>query len=109
MLFPHCHAVVSHGGSGTMLSALGAGLPLLMIPQGADQFINADRCVATGVGRSLGPPQVTAEAIRRDVSALLDEPHYRESARRVKREIESMPTPEDVVGVLEDLAARPKP
>jgi UDP:flavonoid glycosyltransferase YjiC (YdhE family) len=104
-LFPRCDAVVSHGGSGTMYSALGAGLPLLSIPQGADQFRNAERCVTAGVGRSLWPHEVTSEAVRRDVTALLREPTYRERARRVQTEIDEMPPPESLVPVLEELAA----
>jgi UDP:flavonoid glycosyltransferase YjiC (YdhE family) len=105
-LFSRCHAVVSHGGSGTMLSALSAGLPLLAIPQGADQFRNAERCRTAGVGRALWPQEVSAEAVRRDVRALLDEPGFRASAGRLRQEIDAMPAPADVVGVLERLVAR---
>ena len=36
-LLPLCHAVVTHGGSGTTLGALAHGLPLLVVPQGADR------------------------------------------------------------------------
>ena len=47
-LLPHCHAAVIHGGAGTVLGALAAGVPLLCLPQGADQHFNADRVVAAG-------------------------------------------------------------
>jgi UDP:flavonoid glycosyltransferase YjiC (YdhE family) len=102
-LFSRCHAVVSHGGSGTMLSALSAGLPLLMIPHGADQFRNAERCRSSGVGKALWPHEVSAAAVRRDVRALLDEPTFREAAARLRQEIGAMPAPTEVVGVLEHL------
>jgi UDP:flavonoid glycosyltransferase YjiC (YdhE family) len=103
-LFPRCDVVVSHGGSGTMLSALAAGLPLLAIPQGADQFRNAERCSAAGVGRALLPPEVSSDAIRRGVTALLGEPAYRARAQRVKDEISKMPSPDEVVPALLELA-----
>jgi UDP:flavonoid glycosyltransferase YjiC (YdhE family) len=45
--------VVHHGGSGTALGALARGLPQLLVPQGADQFWNAERLVAEGAVRSL--------------------------------------------------------
>ena len=48
LLLPHCAAVVTHGGAGSTLGALAFGLPLLVVPQGADQFYNADRVVAAG-------------------------------------------------------------
>jgi UDP:flavonoid glycosyltransferase YjiC (YdhE family) len=104
-LFSRCHAVVSHGGSGTMLSALSAGLPLLSLPQGADQFRNAERCRSAGAGRALWPNEVSAAAVRRDVRALLDESGYREAARRIQEEIAAMPAPSAVVSVLEKLVA----
>jgi UDP:flavonoid glycosyltransferase YjiC (YdhE family) len=104
-LFSRVHAVVSHGGSGTMLSALSAGLPLLSIPQGADQFRNAERCRTAGAGKALWPHEVSPAAVRRDVLALLGEPGVREAAVRLRKEIEAMPAPEEVVGVLERLVA----
>ena len=46
-------AVVTHGGAGTTLGALAFGVPLLVLPQGADQYANAERVVAAGAGRQL--------------------------------------------------------
>jgi len=56
--------VVTYGGSGTMIGTLAAGLPLLMVPQSADQYSNADRVVASGAGLSLLP--VTNEPVTTD-------------------------------------------
>jgi UDP:flavonoid glycosyltransferase YjiC (YdhE family) len=104
-LFSHCHAVVSHGGSGTMLSAMSAGLPLLSIPQGADQFRNAERCRIAGVGKALWPHEVSALTVHRDVRAILDDPSFDEAATRLRREVEAMPAPAALVRALEQLAA----
>ena len=38
LLLPRCSAVVSHGGSGTLLAALAHGLPQVCLPQAADQL-----------------------------------------------------------------------
>ena len=62
-LLPHCTAVVTHGGSGSMLGALAHGLPLLVVPQGADQFSNADRVVAAGAGLALQPDELSPSAV----------------------------------------------
>lgn len=104
LLFPRCDVVVTHGGSGTTLAALGHGLPLLVLPQGANQFWNAERCDALGVGRRLLPGQVDPAAVRREVQALLERPAYRDGARRLADEIEAMPGPEEAVALLEALA-----
>ena len=105
LLFARCDAVVSHAGSGTMLSALSAGLPVLSIPQGADQFRNAERCRTAGAGNALWPHEVSAEAVRQSVRALLGDPSFRTAAAGLRREIEAMPAPDDVVGVLPHLVA----
>jgi len=104
LLFPHCDVVVTHGGSGTTLAALGQGLPLLVLPQGANQFWNAERCAGLGVGRRLLPGQVDPAAVRRGVHALLEQPGYRERARRLADEIGGMPGPEEAVARLETLS-----
>ena len=75
-LLPHCQAVVTHGGSGTTLGALAHGLPLLVVPQGADQYANADAVVAAGAGRRLGGDETTVAAIRDSVRSLLDNPPF---------------------------------
>ena len=36
-VFPHVSAVLCHGGSGSILGALAAGLPLVVAPVGTDQ------------------------------------------------------------------------
>ena len=59
--------MISHGGAGTMLAALAHGLPLLTVPQGADQYLNADRCARRRVGRTLLTGHLTPESARREV------------------------------------------
>ena len=54
LLLPYCDAVVNQGGT-AILPILAHGLPLLVLPQGANQFHNAEACVAAGVGRRLLP------------------------------------------------------
>ncbi len=106
LLLPRCDAVVTHGGSGTVLAALAHGLPLLVLPQGANQYRNADRCVAVGAAIRLLPAEVAPESVRREVAALLDGPAWRDAARRLAREIALMPGPEQGVVLVEDLARR---
>ena len=71
LLLPHCAAVVTHGGAGSTLGALAFGLPLLLVPQGADHFYNADRVVAAGAGVQLMPDRLTADSARDAVRMLL--------------------------------------
>jgi MGT family glycosyltransferase len=104
LLLPHCSAVICHGGAGTTLSSLALGLPLLILPQGADQYVIGDLVLAAGAGLILAPPDVTPSTIRANVLALLDEPVYRDGARRLQREIAAMPGPEEAVHLIEEVA-----
>ena len=98
--------VIGHGGFGTTMAALAAGVPQLVMPLfSSDQFVNAEQIEAVGVGLQLlggvdALPEVPA-LVRR----LLDEPSYAEAARRVADEMAALPDVTTTVGVLEELAA----
>ena len=99
-LLPHCAAVIHHAGSGTMLGALAHRLPQLAIPQGADNFVNAQLLESAGAGRLIPPGEVTPERVRVDVRAILDDARYRANASRVGDEIAQMPPPRQVAARL---------
>ncbi|HUP86222.1 MAG TPA: glycosyltransferase [Acidimicrobiales bacterium] len=100
-VFPHASAVVSHAGSGTLLGALGHGVPQLCLPQAADQFRNADACAMAGAGIVLKDEGVGAEAVALALLQVLRDVKYRDAAVRVSEEIASMPAVDDVVTELE--------
>lgn len=103
LLFEHCAAIISHGGSGTFLGALAHGLPQLCLPQAADQFVNAAVCARLEVGLALEPADVTVDRIVRAVGRLLDEPAFRARAAGIAATIAAMPSPDEVVTVVERL------
>jgi UDP:flavonoid glycosyltransferase YjiC (YdhE family) len=97
--------IVHHGGTGTVLGAAAAGLPQLILPQGADQFINADLIAQCGVGRSVRNDAQEDGAIGEAVRAMLGDCPERRRAREVRGEIAAMPGPDEVVTALERLVA----
>src|SRR5438128_1215203 len=84
---PRAAAIVCHGGSGTVLGALAAGVPMVVTPLFADQPHNARRVAATGTGLALFPPDLQAETLRAAVSRVLGEPSFRDAAQAMAREI----------------------
>jgi MGT family glycosyltransferase len=100
LLLPHASVVVSHGGSGSTLAALAYGLPILFVPQGADQFENAAQVQALGAGTRLDPNELTVEAARSALELLLCDVSYRANAQKVAAEIAAMPEPWAVVPLL---------
>jgi UDP:flavonoid glycosyltransferase YjiC (YdhE family) len=109
LLLGHCDVVLSHGGSGTIMAALAAGLPLVNIPLAIDQAENAARCVEIGVGLSIAPEERTPAQIRAAVREVLTERSYRAAAERVRDEIAALPGPEYAVALLERLAVEKQP
>lgn len=106
-LLPYCDLAVNQGGT-AILPLLAHGLPLLILPQSANQFHNAEACVAAGVARAILPAEVGADSVRRELRALR-EPRYRERAEQVRHETERMPPPEQGVALLERLAHEHSP
>ncbi len=103
-LLPHVDLVVHHGGSGTTLGAFGEGLPQLVIPQGADQFTNAEAVVEAGVGDRLIGDDLTADAIFERSRKLLASDGVREAARSLADEVAAMPSPAEIAARLPEFA-----
>jgi len=109
LVIPRCAAVVTHGGSGTVRTALDHGVPLIIIPIAADQPENARRCVALGVGRSIPPEGRTPEAIRDAVRVVLRDDRYRRNAARLRDEFRTLPDLTHAVALLAGLLPSTKP
>ena len=98
-LFPHCAASICHAGSGTTLAALTAGLPLVVWPQGADQYANARACSDAGVARIIGPDDIPAlPAIVGELVAP-DAPEAK-AAQQIAADVAAMPDPDETVAEL---------
>ena len=84
-VMPHAAAMVAHGGAGTTLAALAAGVPLVLLPLSADQPINARRVAELGAGLALDGGAACVPRLAAAVARVLEEPRYRAAARRVAR------------------------
>ena len=100
LLLPHCAAVVSHGGSGTLLASLARGLPSALLPQAADQFRNANAATAVGAALARFGAEIIADNIEGDTRRVLTEPSFRAAAGRIRGEIAMMPSADEVVTML---------
>ncbi len=76
---------VTHGGMNSVNEALFYGVPLLVVPQGADQFLVADRVVELGAGLSITSGPVSTEHVRLLAARLLDEPLFAAAATRMEQ------------------------
>ncbi|ADB32926.1 glycosyltransferase, MGT family [Kribbella flavida DSM 17836] len=100
-LLPYCDLVVSHGGSGSLLGALAHGLPSVLLPLGADQPHNAQRCLELGLGRVLDAVTVGPDEVAATVTEVLADQDHRRAAQRIQTEINGLPDVTRTVALLE--------
>lgn len=79
-LAPECDAFVSHAGAGAAPHFLAAGKPVLLLPEQAEQRVNADTIVACGAGLRLDP-DVAAHECSAALRRLLEEPQFKSAAQ----------------------------
>jgi MGT family glycosyltransferase len=84
-VLPETDVVVTHGGLGTCAGALSHGVPLVCLPLGRDQHLNAARVEAVGAGVSL-PSDASPHAIAEALDLVLGDPAYTAAARRIADE-----------------------
>ncbi|MGH3329228.1 MAG: nucleotide disphospho-sugar-binding domain-containing protein [Streptomycetales bacterium] len=108
LVLPHCDVIVHHGGTLTALSAAVLDTPQLVITVKPETTATAGRLATTGAAAHLPYQSLPSDATRMEVIAdvmnkLLEDPKYVEAAQRLGREIESLPTPADLVPEFEAL------
>jgi MGT family glycosyltransferase len=101
-LLPSTSLVITHAGLGTVMAALGHGVPLLCMPMGRDQFFNAERVQTLGAGRML-IADVEVSAIVDAARAVLDDASCRAVAKQMAITISGYGGASDAVNALEAL------
>jgi UDP:flavonoid glycosyltransferase YjiC (YdhE family) len=79
-LLRHADLVICGGGHGLVSKALLAGVPMVVVPGGGDQWEIANRLVRQGSAQLVRP--LTTEALATAVGEVLSEPRYQQAARR---------------------------
>jgi UDP:flavonoid glycosyltransferase YjiC (YdhE family) len=109
-------AVVHHGGHETLMQALAAGVPSLILPANPDQVLIAQQAQALGIGHSMWRPgdlpaglgylrKVTPAEIRRAVEGLIADRNCVQVCQAFKRRFESLRGAAAAAEVVEGIAA----
>jgi UDP:flavonoid glycosyltransferase YjiC (YdhE family) len=99
-LLAHADLVICGGGHGLVAKALLAGVPMVVVPGGGDQWEIANRLVRQGSAQLVRP--LTAQSLVAAVGEVLSTPRYRDAARRGG---DSVAEVEDPVRVCHDALA----
>ncbi|MFF5429206.1 nucleotide disphospho-sugar-binding domain-containing protein [Streptomyces griseofuscus] len=103
LLLADADLVVAHGGAGTVLTTLQAGVPLLLVPQLPDHAGHSARVLATGTGDVLSRDEADQDRLRGRIRCLLDSDRERAAARRLRERNLERPAPAGLVPALERL------
>jgi UDP:flavonoid glycosyltransferase YjiC (YdhE family) len=90
-LLAHADLVICGGGHGMLAKTLLAGVPMVVLPGGGDQWELANRVVRQGSARLIRP--LAAEALVAEAGEVLSSPGYREAARRAGESIRQVTDP----------------
>jgi UDP:flavonoid glycosyltransferase YjiC (YdhE family) len=90
-LLTHADVVVCGGGHGMVAKTLLAGVPLVVVPGGGDQWEMANRVVRQGSARLIRP--LTADALVAAVDDVLSSPGYREAAEKAAASVAGVADP----------------
>ena len=93
-LLTHADLAICGGGHGMVAKTLLAGVPLVMVPGGGDQWEIANRVARQGSGRLVRP--LTAEALVSAVDDVLSTPTYSEAAQRAAASVADVADPVQV-------------
>jgi UDP:flavonoid glycosyltransferase YjiC (YdhE family) len=97
--------VITHGGHGTVMKAMIAGVPQVVVPLGRDQPDNAARVAYLDAGVRVRK-NASASVLRAAVSTVLTEPRYRAGAAAAAALLRAERDDSAVIDELERVAAR---
>ncbi|WP_256796071.1 glycosyltransferase [Terrabacter sp. Ter38] len=104
-VMPLASAVVGHGGFGTMMSALVAGVPQVLVPLFAfDQEVNARRIEEVGAGVRLAGRHGAMAELSGALTRVLADTDIRSRAAALADEIAALPDASEMVGTVEAIA-----
>ena len=97
-IFPFANAVVCHGGSGSVIGGLAAGLPVVVAPIFADQPVNARSVDAARLGVAVFDREMSG--LRSAMQRVLVDAEIRSNALEMARQIAALPTRDDAVDAM---------
>jgi MGT family glycosyltransferase len=103
-ILEHVDVLVTTGGSGTVLAALRAGVPLVVVPTAWDQPENARRVEDSGTGIRLSPRQCSPDRLRRAIQKVLHDPTFKQNAMRLSKKIRQHDGPKEAANLLIELS-----
>ncbi|HEY9373548.1 nucleotide disphospho-sugar-binding domain-containing protein [Streptomyces sp.] len=104
ILAPTCDVIIHHGGGGTDMTSIHAGVPQIVAKPEYPTEATA-RIVEYGAALLVDGGEETAQDVTDALRRVLGDPAFTERARELSRELAALPTPNELVSDLEKLVA----
>jgi UDP:flavonoid glycosyltransferase YjiC (YdhE family) len=95
-VLPRVAGIVHHGGAGSVMTALAAGVPQVVVPGAGDRTVHARLVAERGAGLAVPAKEITSDVLEH----LVGDAGLRRASREVAAEIAAMPAPEELVAPL---------
>ncbi|WP_239573975.1 macrolide family glycosyltransferase [Actinokineospora baliensis] len=96
-------AFITHAGMGSTMEALYFAVPMIAVPQGVDQFINAPRIESLGLGAHVPTAEATPTRLRQELTRVTTDPTITTNLARMRTEIRSAGGPQTAANIVESL------
>ena len=101
-LLKRASAAITHAGMNTALDCLTHGVPLVAIPLAFDQPGIAARLEHLKVGRTIRRRRPSAQLMLESLSAVIDDPQFRENAALMKERMRTLDGPRRAAEIIDD-------
>jgi L-rhodinosyltransferase/glycosyltransferase len=106
-VLPTCSAVVHHGGGGTFAAAVAHRVPQLVIPVPKwDEAVTGRYVESRGAGVTTDSEHFSLDVLGKQLARVLTEPSFQTGVAALYEDMLAIPTPNDIVPVLERLTAQ---
>lgn len=106
-LFPRMKAVIHHGGAGTTMTALRAGVPSTVVAHLGDQPYWGRRIYELGLGaKPINRTQLNADRLTQAIHAMIGTPHMRDRVEAFRQQLEAETGLENAVAFIERFLRR---
>jgi UDP:flavonoid glycosyltransferase YjiC (YdhE family) len=99
-VLPRVAGIVHHGGAGSVMTALAAGVPQVVVPGAGDRAVHARLVADRGAGLAVPAKEITGAVLER----LVEDDGLKKASSQVAAEIAAMPPPAELVEPLAALA-----
>ncbi|GGU72074.1 nucleotide disphospho-sugar-binding domain-containing protein [Lentzea flava] len=104
-LLPTCSAIIHHGGGGTLTTAVAHKVPQLIDSGGFESFTYSRYALDNGAGLTIDQDEQTVDEMRKRLMQVIEDPAFAAGTERLHASWLAMPSPNDIVPVLEGLTA----